>query len=161
MHLLRRADRVLRVGAVRFTGCGAADIDTVAGLPAGHAAPDLIDHAGRVGAWRVGQVGLDRVRPAAHVGVIGVHADGVQSDADLSRSGVRIGYFLIFRTSGPPNSRATIACIHAFPVKTCLPVKDQIPVKAGFPVKECLPGKECFPGKKCFPGKECRPGKLH
>ena len=100
MHLFGCADGELRVSAVRFAQRRAADIDAIAGLQAGDAIADLVDHAGRIGAGRVGQVGLDRVGARAHVGVVRIDADGVNADAHLSGAGDRIRNFFEFENVG-------------------------------------------------------------
>src|SRR5688572_22708515 len=93
MDLLRQADRVLRVGAVRFTRGGAADIDAIAGLPLRDSFADPVDDAGGVRTWRIGKIGLYRVSTGAHVGVIRIDADGMHANAHLAASGYGIGDF--------------------------------------------------------------------
>ncbi len=58
MNLFGCADGELRVGTMSFSQRRAADIDAIAGLQTGDAIADLIDHAGRICAWRVREVGL-------------------------------------------------------------------------------------------------------
>ena len=87
VHLVGRADRKLRVCAVRLSLCGAAEVNAGTGRESVNAVTNLIDDAGCVGAGCVRQSGGDRIPAGAHVSVVRIDADGVNPDAHLPGPG--------------------------------------------------------------------------
>jgi hypothetical protein len=47
----------------------------------------LLDNAGAVNAWRIGEAGKAGVFARTDIGVNGIDAGGVKADADLARRG--------------------------------------------------------------------------
>src|ERR1044072_4782160 len=84
MNLIGVADGELRVGAIRLMDRRAADVDAIAVLPASDTITDLVDHTRGVGARSVRKVRLDRIRAGTHVGLVRIHANGMNANANLS-----------------------------------------------------------------------------
>ena len=96
MHLFFQCECVFRVRA----GEGLRSVDAVARLRFFHARADRFDDSCGVRARRVGKRWLDRVGACAHVGVVGIHTCGMDSDEDLSGGGFGRGDFLELQDFG-------------------------------------------------------------
>src|SRR6267378_3597962 len=98
MHLLFQRESVLRVSA----SDGLRRVDAVARLHFFHFVADHRNDACAIRAGRVGKRWFDGIRARAHVGVVGIHACGMDAYKNLSGGGLWGGHFF-----EPENFRTT------------------------------------------------------
>ena len=80
MHLLFQRESVFRVRARN----GLRRVDAVARLHFFHTIADGLNDACAIRSWRVGKQRFDGVGARAHIGVVGIHTCGADSDENLS-----------------------------------------------------------------------------
>jgi hypothetical protein len=91
-------------------------VSSAAGSPAarghvGHAVADLVDHAGDVVTGRLRELGTERERARAELGIGGADAGRAHPDAHLAGAGMRVGQVDDVQDLGAAEP-AELGCLH-------------------------------------------------